>query len=301
MAARPRRSRRRGEHEEGEEGNSERWLVSYSDMITVLMALFIVLFAMSQVDQQKYQELRASLAAGFGNPTVLTGSTGVMDASSQTAQDSKDQTPSDAFDPVTSGVGAGGAASGTAPTASPQVSQQVLAAAKAEANRLEKVEQQIKQNLAAAGLGSAVQMQITDRGLVIGLVADDVFFAPASAELTDTATRVLDAIAPVIVKVPDQISVEGHANVLPVSGKYPTNWELSADRATQVLRHFVEHNGLPASRVEEVGFGDARPLANGTDDQSLAMNRRVDVVVQSSAPDSVRALVPAIAAEQQGK
>ena len=87
--------------------------------------------------------------------------------------------------------------------------------------------------------------------------------------------------------------------MLPVSGKYPTNWELSADRATQVLRHFVEVNGVAGSRIEATGYGDARPVAEGTDEESLAMNRRVDVVVLSSAPEQVRALVPAIAADEQ--
>jgi chemotaxis protein MotB len=87
---------------------------------------------------------------------------------------------------------------------------------------------------------------------------------------------------------------------VPISGRYPTNWELSADRATQVLRHFVERNGIAGGRIEATGFGDARPVGNGTDAQSLALNRRVDVVVLLSAPEQVRALVPGIAAAAGG-
>ena len=293
MAAR----RRRKHVEEEEHGNHERWMVSYSDMLTVMMGLFIVLYAMGQVDMQKFQALRASLAAGFGHQAILTGSDGVLTSSQNVAQDEKQTTtPSQAFDPVTANVGLGVAA-GTQPS----VDAGVLSAARQEATRLESVQQQIQQQLDTAGLGSAVQMRITDRGLVIGLVADDVFFAPASAELTATALRVLDAIAPAITALPDEISVEGHANVLPVSGRYPTNWELSADRATQVLRHFVETNGLPPNRVDAVGFGDARPVADATGDQALTMNRRVDVVVLSGASDQVRALVPGIVSTDQGK
>lgn len=296
MATPPRRRRKHGDEEE-EHANHERWMVSYSDMLTVMMGLFIVLYAMSQVDMQKFQALRSSLAASFGNESILTGTDGVMDSSSSVSEEPTEQAPSDAFDPITTSAGlGGGAAAGPESTVSPQV----LAAAQAEAQRLEDVKHQIEQQLAAVGLGSAVQMKITERGLVIGLVADDVFFAPASAELTATAVAVLDAIAPAIVGLPDEVSVEGHANVLPVSGKYPTNWELSADRATQVLRHFVEQNGVAAGRIEATGYGDARPVAQGTDEESLAMNRRVDVVVLSSAPEQVRALVPAIAGEAQG-
>ena len=296
--ATPRRRRKRAEPEE-EHNNSERWMVSYSDMLTVMMGLFIVLYAMSQVDMQKFQALRTSLAASFGNQAVLTGTDGVLGASSDAGQDPQDQTPSDAFDPITTSAGLGGAAAGPQPQSS--VSPQVVAAARAEAQRLEGLQKQIQDQLDAVGLGSAVQMKITDRGLVIGLVADDVFFAPASADLKPTALQVLDAIAPAVVGLPDEISVEGHANVLPVSGKYATNWELSSDRATKVLRHFVENDGLAADRVEATGFGDARPIADGTDEESLAMNRRVDVVVLSSAPETVRALVPAVAAADAGQ
>lgn len=296
MAAR----KRRKHVEEEEHANHERWMVSYSDMLTVMMGLFIVLYAMSQVDMQKFQALRESLAAGFGHQAVLTGSNGVLQSSSSTSQDSQaPSSVSQAFDPITpvSGPGTGAAAAQSTAAAS----SGVLPAARAEATRLEDVQKQIQQQLDAAGLGASVHMSITDRGLVIGLVADDVFFAPASAQLTPTALRVLDAIAPTLVALPDQVSVEGHANVLPVSGRYPTNWELSADRATQVLRHFVETNGLPPNRVQAVGFGDARPVPGVTGAQALVVDRRVDVVVLSGASDEVRALVPGIVSQDQGK
>ncbi len=289
--------RRRAREQEEEHANGERWMVSYSDMLTVMMGLFIVLYAMSQVDMQKFQALRESLAAGFGHQSILTGADGVLQSSTAVSQDAQDpSSPAQAMTPLTAASGPGSA---PAPQVSPDTG--VLPAARAEATRLETVEHQIQQQLDAAGLGSAVQMTITSRGLVIGLVADDVFFAPASAQLTGTAVRVLDAIAPEIVGLPDEISVEGHANVLPVSGRYPTNWELSADRATQVLRHFVEADGLPGNRVHSVGFGDARPIPGATGEQALALNRRVDVVVESSATDQVRALVPGIVAKDQGQ
>jgi chemotaxis protein MotB len=289
------RRRRRPEPEE-EQASHERWMVSYSDMLTVMMGLFIVLYAMSQVDMQKFELLRVSLAASFGNQAILTGSNGVLESNPDVGQDPKNQTPADAFQPITPDAGVGVAAGAQA-----SVDPGVLDAARAEATRLEDVEKQIQGQLDAVGLGTAVQMKITDRGLVIGLVADDVFFAPASAQLTPTALHVLDAIAPAIVALTDEISVEGHANVLPVSGRYPTNWELSADRATQVLRHFVESNGLAANRVDAVGFGDARPVDDATGAQALAVNRRVDVVVLSGAPEEVRALVPGLVSKDQGQ
>lgn len=281
--------RRRGHEEHEEHVNHERWLVSYSDMLTVLMGLFIVMFAISQVDQQKYEALRESLAAGFGDgqvtvtSTVLDGSDSVLDGSS----------PNDADSFADGGLDEdlGEPAIGT-PT--PDVDPELLEMARAEAARLGEVRDAIRANLAAHGLDQVVRFRIDERGLVLGLVADDVFFAPASAELTATARQVLDVASPTLVGLSEQIAVEGHANVLPVHGRYPTNWELSSDRATQVLRHLVENDGMPPARISAVGYGDARPYAPGMDDASLAANRRVDLVLLSDAPEIVRELIPRV-------
>lgn len=282
-------SRRRRREEPEEHVNHERWLVSYSDMLTVLMGLFIVMFAISQVDQQKYEQLKESLAAGFGDgqvtvsPAVLDGSESVLEGASPTDGDS---------------VADGGLDDDLGDPAQvqpePEVDPELLELAKKEAARLGEVRDAIRANLAAHGLDQVVRFRIDERGLVLGLVADDVFFAPASAELTATARQVLDVAAPTLVGLTEQVAVEGHANVLPVSGRYPTNWELSSDRATQVLRHLVEVDGVQAGRVSAVGYGDARPFAPGMDEASLAQNRRVDLVILSDAPEVVRELIPRV-------
>ncbi|MCC2334161.1 OmpA/MotB family protein [Cellulomonas wangsupingiae] len=289
--------RRRRRVEEEEHVNHERWLVSYSDMITVLMALFIVLFAISQVDQEKYIALSKSLAAGFGDGEVtvststLDGSDGVLDGLRPQDLEARGEGTAGL---VEADRGLGQQGKDPAPVAS--VDPQVLAAAQAEAAHLEEVRAALRAALLAQGLDSVVQMRIDERGLVLGLVADDVFFAPASAELTVTARQVLDVAAPTLVSLAEQVTIEGHANVLPVGGRYPTNWELSADRATQVLRHLVERDAMPPGRVSAVGYGDARPIAPGMDEASLAVNRRVDLVLLSDAPENVRALLPAVVA-----
>jgi chemotaxis protein MotB len=108
---------------------------------------------------------------------------------------------------------------------------------------------------------------------------------------------VLDSLAPTLNGLGEDLSIEGHANTLPTSGQYASNWELSSDRATKVLRHLVEVNGVLGTRIEAVGFGDTRPLVSGTDDAAMATNRRVDLVVLSAAPDNVRALLPTLAGQ----
>jgi len=292
---------KRGHDEEHE--NGERWLLSYVDMVTVLMCLFIVLFAISQVDQTKFLALKSSLTAGFNDSTtssasVLAGSNGTLDGlSAQTDSTIGKGTAG----MVTADAGLGAEASSPKPVPKPTASADpngvdpaLLAAARAEAAHLEELRAALEAQLAANGLSNAVQFRINERGLILGLVADNVFFAPNSAELTATAGAVLDVAGPTLLGIGEQISIEGHANTVPSSGKYATNWELSADRATQVLRHLVESDGMPATRIMSVGFGDSRPLVAGDSPEALVQNRRVDLVILSSAPEQVRNLLPAV-------
>ncbi|MFS0892937.1 flagellar motor protein MotB [Microbacterium sp. 179-I 3D2 NHS] len=264
------RARRRVPHDE-HSGPDERWMASYLDMVTVLMCMFIVLFAMSTVDQEKFQALSASLATGFG------------------------QKPSEEVD-VSSGV-----------VVPPELVDDEgedfadieHAAAQTEFDELSALRERLRQVLAERGLEADVTFTIDERGLTIGLVSAETFFQTNSTELSPVAVLVLDALGSVLVTAPNEISVEGHADVRGSAAPFPTNWELSAGRSTQVLRHLVEKSGLPPVRLKSVGFGDTRPFAEGDSPEALAQNRRVDIVVLSDAEEEVRALIPGTAAAQQ--
>lgn len=256
-------ARRRKHEPEEEHENEERWMASYMDMVTVLMCMFIVLFAMSTVDAKKFEQLKDSLATGFGQVKTqkIDTATGVVVPPAQV--DEKGKTTD-------------------------------FALAQQEAQNLEKLKEQIQRALTRDGLQNAVQMRIDERGLTIGLVGSSTFFASNRAELSATATRVLDDIGPALAPTPYQVSVEGHADLRQPGAPYPTNWELSAGRATSVLRHLVETNGFPQARIAAVSYGSARPLANATGMTAadLAANRRVDVVVLSNQPERIRELIP---------
>ena len=286
MSHAPSGNGRARKHEEEEPENHERWAVSYGDMMTVLLALFIVLYAISVVDKTKFDQLRTSLAIGFGTPSVsmLQGSSGPLNG-----------VESFQIAPDFTGVSGDSKPAENTPT-TVQMSQQAqdfLAATK-EYEQLSDIQKQIKDQLDAQGLGASVDYKINDRGLVVGLVGSDVFFAPDNSALTVTAQQVVDAIAAPLRSQSRQISIEGHANVLP-SSQYPTNWELSGDRATKVLRRFVEAGGVSGGQISAVGFGDARPDMAGDSPEALAANRRVDIVVLSSQSEAVRALLPQLA------
>ncbi|WP_167041033.1 flagellar motor protein MotB [Salinibacterium sp. ZJ454] len=264
-------SRRRAQPVEvPDEHPDERWMASYMDMVTVLMCLFIVLFAMSTVDQKKFEELANSLATGFGAEASETVDTaeGVVVPAQLMEEDAV------GFSPVE--------------------------LARLEVARLDSLEEQIRLALEAKNLLHAVTFELTERGLVVRLVGSETYFETNRTDLIGVAPQVLDAIGPVLAPTPYEISVEGHADLRASVFPYDTNWELSSGRATAVLRHLVENNGVAAARIGAVGYGSSRPAAAGGTAEELALNRRVDIVVLSDQPDEVRALLAGVAAETGG-
>ncbi len=247
-------------------------MASYMDMVTVLLCMFIVLYAMSTVDTDKFEKLQASLATGFG---TVAGEN--VDTATGIVVRPKD-------------IGSEGGLYKTT------VQNAYVARAEKEITDLQAIREKIDAGLQSQGLADAVQFQITERGLTVGLIGAETYFSGNSVVMTNKALAILGTIAPVLSGLPNEVSVEGHADPVGSSGEYPTDWELSSGRATQVVRYFVEQGGMAQGRVAAVGYGSARPIAGG----ETTLNRRVDVVVLSKQPDGVRALLPGLLAAQEG-
>ncbi len=284
-----RRGKKHDEHEEHE--NHERWLVSAFDMMTLLFVLFVVLFAMSKVDEQKFAALAKGMAETFGGPitvqpgptpegSVLDGLPGAVDiASAIVPEQTVAQAEVDA----------------AAAQAALAEAQQVAAEARAEYEDLSEVRERIEAALAAAGHAGAARFEIDERGLVVHIVADQVLFDAEEAVLRPEGRQLLDALAPTLRDLPNSLGVEGHANHLPVTpgGPWPSNWELSAYRATTVVRYLTT-DGVPGARMVANGYSDTRPLVPPTDPNSISVNRRVDVVVLSDASAEAKELLPGL-------
>ena len=142
-------------------------------------------------------------------------------------------------------------------------------------------------------------MAIDHRGLRVSLVSRHIVFRANLAELSPRGRRVLDVLAPVLRELPNQIEIAGHTNQVPVKPKYyPTDWELSAARAVNVLRYLHEQRGLGVHNMSATAYGHEQPLVDPARKGSQAMNKRVDVVVLSGASDEVRSLFASVL--QQG-
>lgn len=265
-------------HDEGHV-NHERWLVSYADMITLLMVLFVVLFAMSKTDVAKYAVLRDSLQRAFSVP-VLQGNE------------------------PTSLKGAGGA-SFVPPMISPPLEQELLAMTGAPtdarmAAALHEIRQVLLQVPVPSDTSGRVEVGASREGIVISL-AGNILFDSGKSDLKPSGMALLDTLAERLRTMPNEIRVEGHTDNVPIATPlYPSNWELSSARATTVGRYLAEQNGIAPNRLSAAGYGEFRPVAPNDTREGRARNRRVDLVVLFPRAPAQPGAVAATRAEERG-
>jgi chemotaxis protein MotB len=290
------RRRRRSDALPEEHDNHERWLVTYADMVTLLMVLFIVMFAMSQVDQKKFNALREGLAAGFGQSTsIQDGSSSILDQPGEAVAQpiAPNRFAIDVKEVKTSAV-----SKAIADHEDLQADRK-YDEAKDEVDRLKAILERLNRALARRHLEDDVQASIDNRGLVVSLVSRHVVFEPNLADLSARGRLVVDTLAPVLRDIPDPLEIDGHTNQVKVKPKfYPTDWELSSARAITVLRHLNEADGVPDGRMTASAFGHEKPLIDPAKPDSQRINKRVDIVVLSTLPSETRDLIATVIKDQ---
>ena len=259
----------------------ERWLLTYADMITLLMALFMVLYAMSMVNKTKFEALRLTLKQSFSG-AILTGGSSILDhgavASSQTQARSdlqgRDSAVPDAFAPapVTKNAREAGTAQANAGAA--------RKAELAQESQLEAAKLKVESAIRAAHLEGKARAFIDRRGLVIRLVTDQVLFALGSYELRAQADPLLTHIAKAIDPLPNAVHVEGYTDSLPCSCTFG-NYGLSFYRAQTVLEFMGTRGFTIGDRHDAVAipYGVRHPLSPNSATAGNPRNRRVDIVI----------------------
>lgn len=288
------RRRKRGQEEEAPE-NHERWLLTYADMITLLMVLFIVMYAISVVDKQKFAALASGLSTGFGRPVqVLQNNDGIL------SQDGSNQQSTQlGVVGLDVGVKMSKAVQRQAQNVITKQAQAREAMRKAEAqaqyDTFEQVRKEIRKALARKGMQKAIDFSYDERGLVLNIVTDKVLFPAQLAVLQPAGRRVLDAVTPVVRTLPNDVVVVGHTNQASARPThYPSEWELSTARASSVVRYLIAR-GLAATRLSAVGFADQRPRYSGH--EGIVKNRRVEIVIASTLGPESKALLTQVARE----
>jgi chemotaxis protein MotB len=252
-------------HEEEEHENHERYLVTYADMITLLMALFIILFAMGQqADQEQFDRFRGGLAEAFDNPLIL-GTGGLVAFPSQAAVPVG--MPSDA-------PGPDGPTGHVAPEEADQLADELEAL------------------LGSEGLDALTDVHVEADGVVVTMDTDGLVFDSGSSAMLPAGDDIVRRLIRSFSLVTNGIAVQGHTDDVPMSGG-TSNWELSANRAGAVLHRLIE-GGIPADRLSMAGYADTRPVASNDTEEGRARNRRVDIVVVLDGPDPTSDLLSAI-------
>lgn len=231
--------------------NHDRWLISYADFITLLFALFVVLYAVSSVNEGKYRVLSNALGNAFGRVSVLPGV--VVE-------------PPAAL-PIPGRL------------ANPNTRRNE--AIRREREQMTSMARDILKVLAPLIREGKVRVAQTSLGVSVEINAS-VLFSPGDAKLTDESGQALKAVATVLKDDTHAIQVEGHTDNVPISNfVFPSNWELSAVRASSVVRLFIE-NGIAETRLTAVGYGPTRPIVENESVEGRSKNRRVTVTILSA-------------------
>lgn len=235
-----------------EKDTSERWLLTYSDLMNLLLILFILLYTMANIDSEKYQRVASSLRHAFGNYSAenVIGSNGgspdILDLGGTMGTGTDAVVPTDT-----------------------------------EKQQMEAVQNEVQDLVQELGLTGEVTVTTQERGIYIS-IGEQVLFKSGSADLDETARSDIVKIGrEILAKMPDkQMRVEGHTDNIPISNaRFPDNQELSTARANNVWRILVKNAGIDPRKISATGYGEYRPLMPNDTEEHRKKNRRVDIVI----------------------
>jgi chemotaxis protein MotB len=250
-----RRKRQEDEHE-----NHERWLVSYADFITLLFAFFVVMYALSSINEGKYKVMSDSISSAFRSSIVSAGGTPI---------EMNPNAPAAMAIPVKRN------------SAAIKVDQTTAV----KKDKLRTMARELNQALGPLVEQGKVKITEGAFGIVVDINAS-LLFAPGDARLDLVAARALIAVADILVATDFPITVEGHTDNTPISNVvFPSNWELSTVRASSVVRLFIEA-GVDPRRLSAIGYADQRPVSDNATPEGRQQNRRVAITIESKTPDN---------------
>ena len=234
-----------------EEEASEAWLLPYSDLMTLLLALFICLFAISQTDQTKLQQMAQAFTAAFnmGGPSFFNqaGPNASMQREIMSTEDQGN-------------------------------------AAYIEENRtLEQLQRQLDEYIEQNNLQEELSTQLEEEGLMIR-IKERALFPSGSAELVPESQRIGPIVAGLLAAVPERVLISGHTDTDPINtAQFPSNWELSSVRAMTFMKYLLSINpNLNPARFSAIGYGEYRPIAPNDTAENKQQNRRVEMLIARS-------------------
>lgn len=242
--------------------NHERWLVSYADFITLLFAVFVVLYAMGQSDKKKVEEIMQAIQQSFGMATAGATAPKVNVIPSQAITVIPSLKPEIKVAPV------GRTRSGQTKT-------------RAEEKDFRQIKASVEAYLVKQGAQNKVTLEITRRGLIVSL-KEAGFFNSGQANIKADAYELINTIAEVMTQYNNPLRLEGHTDNVPIStSQFASNWELSTARATNGLKYLLKNFDVDPNKISATGYAEFRPIADNATVEGRARNRRVDLVMLS--------------------
>ena len=250
------RKKKHPEHE-----NHERWLVSYADFITLLFAFFVVMFATSQADKGKAQQLSDAITKALDGAKAVTVVSSVLGG-----------TVDDRGQGNAMSKGPGGIVKELPKKLPPDEKKEKLA-------ELTPSLKLLAETLAGEIKAGRIQVSMEQRGLVISFTQAALF--PSGADVISTnAYDGLGRVAEALSRIPNPVRLEGHTDSQPIrTSRFQDNWELSAARSIAILNILTDRFRVPHSRLSVAGYADVAPIASNASEEGRAKNRRVDIVI----------------------
>lgn len=245
----------RKRHEHHEEHADESWLLPYSDLMTLLLALFIVLYSVSAVNTSKLEELSKAFKTAFSSGVSVFENATPIEDSDRNRRSEENSTRKDD-------------------------SKTRAALQKVEQQNLEHLQQQLDKYIQSNGLSSQLETQLNQSQLLI-TIRDNALFASASANVKPEAQKLATAIAQMLVGYPDyEIQVSGHTDNQPINTtEFPSNWELSTKRATNFMKILLENPKFDPKLFSATGYSEYRPVDSNSTVTGRAKNRRVEISI----------------------
>jgi len=272
---------RRRRHEEHE--NHEAWAIPYGDLVTLLLAFFVVMYAMSTVNEGKYRVLSDSLSEAFNGAPHSVHAVADGGGTGGRVELPRDQVQKifSAAMPVTA------RAAGDSPAPKPAAAAAAGAVsapgpALGNSAELAKVADDVTNAMGTLVAAGEVHVRRLQNSVVVD-ISSDILFPSGVAQLSSNAAPALQYLAAALRPFTNAIRVEGHTDDRPINtAEFPSNWELSAARAASVVHLFMDH-GIPPERLAVMGFGQYRPATTNNNVAGRNANRRVAIVILDNA------------------
>ena len=251
-------SKRRRKRKEVESGSSN-WMTTYSDLVTLLLTFFVLLYTFSSIDAARFRGIAASLQMALtGQVSIFEDPPPGIDGPVDFNLPGKEEDPLEDIDPEEG------------------VEVDIL---EREIKRIYGI---VKDFVEKEGLDAEVRLRMDRRGVIID-IADNILFDSGKADIKPESRELLDKLTKLITSFENNIIVEGHTDNVPMSSsRYATNWDLSVHRATSVVHYFIQQKQIPPERLSAAGYGEYRPIAPNDTAENRALNRRVNILIEAS-------------------